>query len=134
MKVSGVRFLVNDASGWFDLLADLGGMTVSWGERGDGYVHFADPVTLSTFTAAEQASASASDRLLLTVETEDLAAAIKKAREAGYTVTDPEDRPDWGIRVAYLRGPDGVLVELHSHMPKEEWTADLQSEATKFDS
>ena len=32
----------------------------------------------------------------------------------------PVSRPDWGIRVAYVRDPSGNLVELYSAIPMEE--------------
>jgi catechol 2,3-dioxygenase-like lactoylglutathione lyase family enzyme len=32
-------------------------------------------------------------------------------------VADPVDRPDWGGRVAYLRDPDGHLLELFQTIP-----------------
>ncbi|TGG92473.1 VOC family protein [Natronospirillum operosum] len=44
--------------------------------------------------------------------TEDVPAALKKAVAAGATlVQEPEDMP-WGQTTAYVRDPDGFLVEL----------------------
>ena len=46
--------------------------------------------------------------------TSDVAAAVEQAIAAGATpLTDPEEKP-WGQVVAYVRDPNGVLVELGS--------------------
>jgi lactoylglutathione lyase len=43
---------------------------------------------------------------------DDVRAAYDKAREAGAeAISEPETKP-WGQEVAYVRDPDGVLVEL----------------------
>jgi lactoylglutathione lyase len=48
--------------------------------------------------------------------TEDVDAAFRSALEAGATnVAEPKTKP-WGQIVAYVRDPDGVLVELGSHL------------------
>jgi lactoylglutathione lyase len=48
--------------------------------------------------------------------TEDVDAAFRSVLEAGATnVVEPKTKP-WGQIVAYVRDPDGVLVELGSHM------------------
>jgi predicted enzyme related to lactoylglutathione lyase len=48
--------------------------------------------------------------------TEDVDAAFRSVLEAGATnVAEPKTKP-WGQIVAYVRDPDGVLVELGSRM------------------
>lgn len=32
--------------------------------------------------------------------------------------TEPQDRPEWGIRTAHLRDPDGNLLELYESLPE----------------
>ena len=47
---------------------------------------------------------------------EDVGAAFRSALEAGATkVAEPKTKP-WGQAVAYVRDPDGVLVEIGSEM------------------
>ena len=47
---------------------------------------------------------------------EDVGAAFQSALEAGATkVAEPKMKP-WGQTIAYLRDPDGVLVEIGSEM------------------
>ena len=48
-------------------------------------------------------------------------------------VAEPADHPEWGIRVAYLRDPDGNLIEINSPIPHEEWTDELKAEAQKYE-
>ena len=47
-------------------------------------------------------------------------------------LTDPHDRPDWGIRVAHLRDPDGNLVELSRRLPRDEWSEELAADAERY--
>jgi catechol-2,3-dioxygenase len=44
---------------------------------------------------------------------------------------EPASHPEWGIRTAYLRDPDGNLIEINSQIPHEEWTEELKEEAEK---
>ena len=47
---------------------------------------------------------------------EDVRGAYRRALEAGAaTVAEPKTKP-WGQMVAYVRDPDGVLVEIASEM------------------
>jgi catechol 2,3-dioxygenase-like lactoylglutathione lyase family enzyme len=44
-------------------------------------------------------------------------AAIEELRSRGAPVSaEPADREDWGIRVGYIRDPDGNLIELNHAM------------------
>ncbi len=46
------------------------------------------------------------------IETDDVPSAVRRALDAGAAaVRDPERKP-WGQEVAYVRSPEGVLVEL----------------------
>jgi uncharacterized glyoxalase superfamily protein PhnB len=53
-------------------------------------------------------------------ETDDVDAAIEELRGRGAPVSaEPADRTDWGIRVGYIRDPDGNLLELNQPLPME---------------
>jgi predicted enzyme related to lactoylglutathione lyase len=70
----------------------------------------------------------------LIVGVDDLDAAVAQIQERGGDVfSGPADRPDWGIRVAFLRDPDGTLIEVNAPMPRSEWTEDLKREAEAND-
>jgi hypothetical protein len=56
---------------------------------------------------------------------------VLKARGAQF-VADLTDRPDWGIRTAHLRDPDGNLIELNSPLPREQWADELADEAQRY--
>lgn len=47
----------------------------------------------------------------------DVAAACERAVQAGATLLAPPTAKPWGQTVAYVRCPDGVLVELCTAMP-----------------
>ncbi|MCW4020815.1 MAG: VOC family protein, partial [Candidatus Bathyarchaeota archaeon] len=73
------------------------------------------------------------DRMVLIFGVDNLDATVGKLRERGARfVTEPKDNPDWGIRTAHLRDPDGNLIEINSPMPTNEWSKDLREEASKF--
>lgn len=59
-------------------------------------------------------AASGTGSMMLVVPVDDVDAAVA-ALPAHAVVVAPADRPDWGIRSAYLRDPDGNLVELQSY-------------------
>jgi catechol 2,3-dioxygenase-like lactoylglutathione lyase family enzyme len=42
---------------------------------------------------------------------------IEAARLGDAIVQEPVDQPEWGSRVAYLRDPDGNLIELFQSIP-----------------
>src|SRR5205823_7546001 len=73
------------------------------------------------------------DNVVLIFGVDDLNSAAAQLKERGATLLlEPTDRPDWGIHIAYLRDPEGNLIEINSSMPQTEWTEELQEEATKY--
>ncbi|KOV89111.1 glyoxalase [Nocardia sp. NRRL S-836] len=52
--------------------------------------------------------------LVLRVGDVDRAAEVFVAA-GGRVVVEPTDRPDWGVRAAHLRDPEGNLVELQAY-------------------
>jgi predicted enzyme related to lactoylglutathione lyase len=64
---------------------------------------------------------------------DDLDTTVKRLKEknVGF-ITEPQERPDWGIRVVYLRDPDGNLIEINSPIPTNDWTKELQEEKEKY--
>jgi lactoylglutathione lyase len=47
---------------------------------------------------------------------DDVAAAVERAVAAGAKIVKPPERMPWGQTVAYVRDPDGALVELCTKM------------------
>jgi lactoylglutathione lyase len=57
------------------------------------------------------------DRAALIFEVDSVDASFELLRDRGVPfATEPHDRPDWGIRVAHLRDPDGALIELSQRL------------------
>jgi lactoylglutathione lyase len=80
------------------------------------------------------AQAEAQDRFLLIFGVEDLDATVARMRERGAQfVTEPADHPEWGIRTAHLRDPDGNIIEINSDMPHEEWSDELKAVGEKYE-
>lgn len=142
MRLTYVRLLVTDFDGCFRFYRDVMGWTPVWGNEGDGYADFStgSDCTLALFsreimaeavgTAQLPVEAAAQDRVALIVGVEDLDVAITGLRERGADImAGPVDRPDWGIRVAFLRDPSGNLIEINAPMARSEWTDELRQEA-----
>lgn len=71
---------------------------------------------------------------MLIFQADDLDATVArlKAKNVQF-VSGIKDRPDWGIRTAHLRDPDGTLIELNTPLAKSEWTEDLRGAAQHLD-
>jgi catechol 2,3-dioxygenase-like lactoylglutathione lyase family enzyme len=127
-KLTFVRLLVDDYAGCFRYYRDVMGFPATFGEEEGGYADFdagAD-VSLALFVRQHQtdhvgAPAEASgDKVAIIFEIEDVDAAIDELRGRGAPVSaEPADRADWGIRVRYVRDPDGNLIELNSPLPAD---------------
>ncbi len=71
---------------------------------------------------------------MLIIGVEDVDATVAHIQELGVElVLGPRDFPDWGMRSAYLRDPDGNLIELTGALPKEAWTQELRDAAEKYE-
>jgi len=131
MQLNYVRLLVNDYGACFRFYRDVLGMTVTWGEEGSGYADFAvtEGFSLALFDRSEMAaalgtadlpaSADAQDRLALIFGVEDVDATTQALTRQGVAfITPPIDHPDWGIRTAHFRDPDGNLIEIFHALPR----------------
>ena len=122
MRLTHVRLLVEGFAECFRFYRDVMGFRPTFGEETDGYAdfHTGSDVALALFARREMAehvgarSDAAGDRVAFIVAVDDVDAAFAELRGRGATVArEPCDRPDWGIRVAHVRDPDGNLVELN---------------------
>jgi catechol 2,3-dioxygenase-like lactoylglutathione lyase family enzyme len=146
MKLTHVRLLVTDFDACFRFYRDVMGFTVQWGAEGSGYADFRAPrggamVALFSRQAMAETLGQASppcdtpcqDRAMLIFEAADLdsTVAVLKARGAQFLL-EVTERPDWGIRAAHLRDPEGNLIELNSPLPQDQWTDELADEAQRY--
>jgi lactoylglutathione lyase len=128
LRYSHTRLLVRDYAACFRFYRDVLGFAPTYGDEESGYADFSTgDVTLALFDRQEMAEAvgrsSVAEEspdhmaLIFVVENVDQAYSDLAAKGVAF-VTQPTDRPDWGIRVAHFRDPDGTLLEIyHSLQP-----------------
>ena len=146
MELTHVRLLVRDYDACFRFYRDVMRFPVLWGGEGSGYANFdvSAGARLALFGRREMAEAvgtdalpeevACQDRAMLIFEVQDLGAAMAELRaRRAEIVVDVADYPGWGIRAAYLRDPDGTLIELYSPLQRSEWSADLVEESRRYE-
>ena len=70
---------------------------------------------------------------MLVFEAADLDSTVEALKARGvHFVAELQDRPDWGIRTAHLRDPEGNLIELNSPLPESQWSDELADEAERY--
>jgi catechol 2,3-dioxygenase-like lactoylglutathione lyase family enzyme len=129
MKLTHLRLLVTGFDECFRFYRDIMGFKVLWGAEGERYADFeAGPgLTLALFDRSEMAVAAGTadgliatddpDRSVLVIKADDLAADVELLENLGATFfAGVTDRPDWGIRTAHLRDPDGNVIELYEDL------------------
>jgi lactoylglutathione lyase len=144
MNLGSMRLLVQDFAGSFRFYRDVMGFRPTWGDATSSYASFdvGGPVVLAIFLRDQQAEAVGAghlpsqvpqqDRVLLSFTVDDLEATVTELTAKGAKfVTEPKAYPDWTIRAAYLRDPDGNLIEISSGLAKSEWTDRVKEEARK---
>lgn len=119
------RLLARDFPACFRFVRDVLGFAPRLGDEEDGYAEFeSGPVRIALFdrremsevagTAALPAEARAQDAVCLVFAVDDLEATLARWVELGVApVVPPTDRPEWGIRTAHVRDPDGRLIEIN---------------------
>jgi catechol 2,3-dioxygenase-like lactoylglutathione lyase family enzyme len=148
MKLDHTRLLVLNFPACFRFYRDTLHLKPSWGDENDIYASFTqgdDPTpVLSIFrrdgmsevlgTATLPLNPASQDRCMLIVEVEDLDATIEEMRQHGIKfVKGATVFPDWGYRGAFLRDPDGHLIELSAPLPMDQWSEGLQQAAEKWE-
>lgn len=128
MKLTFVRLLVDDYTACFRFYRDVMQFPATYGDEDGGYADFdaGSDVSLALFVRQHQTdqvgapAAASGDKVTVVFEVDDVDAAIEELRGRGAPVSaEPADRADWGIRVAYIRDPDGSLIELNQPIPME---------------
>ena len=146
MKLTHVRLLVDKFDECFRFYRDVLGFAVEWGAEGSDYASFRTAhgeamVALFSRQAMDDLLGGTQpspalprdDRTMLVFDAADLDSTVTalKARGAAF-VLDITERPDWGIRAAHLRDPEGNLIELNSPLPQEQWSDELADEAEQY--
>ena len=132
LKFTHTRLLVSDVQACLHFYRDVLGFEVLWTDEEGNYASFKtgdvvlalnrqDSMAAAVGTADKPPSAACQDKVALIMAVEDMDAVYRQLRERGVTfVTDPLDRPNWGLRTAHFRDPDGNLIEINSSIPMEE--------------
>jgi catechol 2,3-dioxygenase-like lactoylglutathione lyase family enzyme len=146
MRLEHPRLLVSNFAECFLFYRDVLSFKVTWGSEDDSYASFTHAdgadVRLALFkrqamaevlgTAELPQDAVCQDRFALIIRVEDVDALWAELSEEGIEmVTGPQDFPDWGIKSAYIRDPDGNLIELHSELDPSQWSEGLREASEK---
>ena len=147
MQKLHTRLLVTRFAECVRFYRDILGLTLRWGDENSGYASFegdagGDPV-LALFQRQEMSAAigtsglpldaQSQDKVMLIFGVEDVDAEVECIRALGWPIEqEPRNFPEWGYRGAYLRDPDGTLIELLTGLPSEEWTDELKDADEKY--
>lgn len=147
MRLQSPRVLVTEFAACFRFYRDVMGFSVKWGAENENYASFThlgeETVILALFDRKAMAeavgtthlpsNATCQDRWVLTVGVDNVDETVKDLRQRGVEgVTDPKDYRDWGIRCAYVRDPDGTLIEISSGLDLSEWSEELREKAREY--
>ena len=123
-----IRLLVSDFPVCFRFYRDTLGFVPTFGAEDEVYADFdAHGQGIALFQRELMAdavgtleSAGTSNTVMLVLATADVDAAADALRAKGVAlVTEPTDRPDWGIRTAHFQDPDGNLIEINCPLTTE---------------
>lgn len=125
LKLTHIRLLVSDVPACMRFYRDVLRFDVLWDDGEGNYVSFKtgdvvlalnkkQSMATALGTTEKPASAECQDKvaLILAVEDLDLVYQQLKAEDVQF-ITEPIDHPDWGIRTAHLRDPEGNLIEIN---------------------
>jgi lactoylglutathione lyase len=131
MRLTHVRVLVRDYEAAFRFWRDTVGLAVISGEEEGPYAEFeTGPATLAIFSSTAMSNSTGvtsgrggrgADDLMIVIAVDDVDQAARDLEARGVRfASQPTDQPDWGIRVAHFRDPDGNLAELYSPLGSDD--------------
>ncbi len=118
-----------------------------WGDEADSYASFTqgevkrpmlaifrrEAMSETIGTDKLPLEAAAQDRFVLIVEVANVDAEVERIRKLGVEILyGPRNFPDWGYRGAFLRDPDGNLIELSGGLAEEDFSEGLRAANQKW--
>jgi predicted enzyme related to lactoylglutathione lyase len=125
MRLDNVRLLVSDVGACFRFYKDVLGLEVLEEPEGGPYcalkaghdvgigIFRRDLMSAAMSSGTTTQRDSEADRVALILEVDNIDSVVARVADAGATVIQPPtDRPEWGLRTAHVRDPEGNLIEL----------------------
>ena len=128
LQLTHLRLLVSNYKDSFLFYRDLLKFDVDWGDEDSGYAEFntgylkmglfKKELMAEVVPRIEQPSYIVNrDKIVLVFAVDNVDEVYKQVKDQNaIVVTEPQDRPDWGIRTAHFRDPDGNLIEIYSNL------------------
>jgi catechol 2,3-dioxygenase-like lactoylglutathione lyase family enzyme len=130
-KYEFTRLLVTNFKECFRFYQDVMGFNANYGTENDTYADFEiGEVNISLFGKSEMSMTLGTiskplrvdeqDSICLTFSVENVDEFCNQLRKKGVLlITEPADHPDWGIRTAHFRDPDGNLIEINQPLKRD---------------
>ncbi|HLO87307.1 MAG TPA: VOC family protein [Nostocaceae cyanobacterium] len=128
LQLTHLRLLVSNYSETFLFYRDILGLEVDWGDENTGYAEFNTGFLKLTVLKKEYMNGVVSsseksensddqDKTALIFAVDDVDTVHEHLKEHNVNIiTPPLDRPEWGLRTAHLRDPDGNLIEIYTNL------------------
>ncbi|MEH1893250.1 VOC family protein [Nostoc sp.] len=128
LQLTHLRLLVSNYKDSFLFYRDLLKFDVDWGDEDSGYAEFntgylklglfKKELMAEVVPRIEQPSYVVNrDKIVLIFAVDNVDEVYKQLKDQNaIVVTQPQDRPSWGIRTAHFRDPDGNLIEIYNNL------------------
>ena len=125
LTLTDIRICVDDVKACYEFYRDVIGLKPKFDASGSVYAEFEtggsalgiyqhDLMQKSIDKPHDDAVKNAAERVVLTFFVSNVDETFAELKKRGATVEhEPQDRPDWMLRIAHFRDPAGNLLEIH---------------------